>query len=104
MKRLSSLAVVACALAFGLAACGERDQVVVYKQGKYQGKPDAQPWDSEPLTLAGSGKWTKGDRASWEAQIKSRQLGQHEDSAGFGTGWLHRQCRSRRTCRILRDM
>ena len=79
MKRLASLAVVACALAFGLAACGERDQVVVYNQGKYQGKPDAQPWDSEPLTLAGSGKWTKGDRASWEAQIKSRQLGQHED-------------------------
>jgi hypothetical protein len=26
----------------------------------------------------GSGKWTKGDRASWETQIKTRQLGQDE--------------------------
>jgi hypothetical protein len=24
------------------------------------------------------GKWTKGDRASWEEQIKNRQLAQHE--------------------------
>jgi hypothetical protein len=79
MKKPSWLVVAAFALAFGLAACGERDQVVVYKQGKYQGKPDAQPWDSEPLTVAGSGKWTKGDRASWEEQIKNRQMGQHED-------------------------
>jgi hypothetical protein len=62
---------------FGLAACGEREQVVVYKQGKYQGKPDARPWDNEPLAYGG--KWTKGDRTSWENQIKARQLGQHED-------------------------
>jgi hypothetical protein len=70
------LAVVAL---FGLAACGENDQVVVYKQGKYQGKQDARPWDNEPLALGGGGKWTKGDRASWETQIKTRQLTQHED-------------------------
>jgi hypothetical protein len=63
--------------AFGLAACGEREQVVVYKQGKYQGKPDGLPWDSEPLAYE-SQKWTKGDRVSWETQIKQRQLGQHE--------------------------
>lgn len=74
MKKLLMLIAV-----FGLAACGEPDQVVVYKQGKYQGKPDTRPWDNEPLALAGSGKWTKGDRASWEAQIKARQLAQHED-------------------------
>jgi hypothetical protein len=79
MRKLPSLAAVALALAFGLAACGEGDQVVVYEQGKYEGKPDARPWDSEPLAIAGSGKWTKGDRESWEAQIKARQLGQHED-------------------------
>jgi hypothetical protein len=73
------LAVIAAfGLTAGLSACGESDQVVTYKQGKYQGKPDARPWDSEPLTIAGSGKWTKGDRASWETQIKARQLGQHE--------------------------
>jgi hypothetical protein len=63
--------------AFGLTACGEPEQVVVYKQGKYQGKPDAQPWSSEPLAYENA-KWTKGDRASWETQIKTRQLAQHE--------------------------
>jgi ABC-type glycerol-3-phosphate transport system substrate-binding protein len=79
MKKISSLVIAAFALALGLAACGERDQVVVYKEGKYQGKPDAPPWDNEPLALTGSGTWTKGDRASWEEQIRSRQMGQHED-------------------------
>ncbi len=73
MKKLLMLIAV-----LGLAACGEPDQVVVYKQGKYQGKPDTRPWDNEPLPVAG-GKWTKGDRASWEAQIKTRQMAQHED-------------------------
>jgi len=63
---------------FGLAACGEPAQVVVYKQGKYQGKPDTRPWDNEPLGLAGTGKWTKGDRTSWETQIKTRQMAQNE--------------------------
>jgi hypothetical protein len=74
MKKLLMLAAV-----FGIAACGEPDQVVVYKQGKYQGKPDTRPWDNEPLGLAGAGRWTKGDRASWETQIKARQMTQHED-------------------------
>ena len=69
----------AIALAAGLAACGERDQVVVYKQGKYQGKPDGQPWNSDsPVAELRGGKWTKGDRNSWEDQIKQRQLAQHE--------------------------
>ena len=65
-------------LSFGLAGCGEKEQVVFYKQGKYQGKPDSRPWDNDPLSY-GSAKWSKGDRASWESQIKARQLGQHED-------------------------
>jgi hypothetical protein len=74
MKKMLMLIAV-----FGLAGCGEPDQVVVYKQGKYQGKPDTRPWDNEPLARTGSGKWTKGDRASWETQIKARQMTQHED-------------------------
>jgi len=65
------------ALVFALAACGEREQVAESKRG-YQGKHDTQPWDNEPLAY-GSGKWSKGDRTSWETQIKTRQLGQHED-------------------------
>src|SRR3970282_1860955 len=47
-----------------LRAGGEPEQGVVYKQGKYQGKPDTRPWDNEPLALGGSAEWTKGDRAS----------------------------------------
>lgn len=74
MKKLSL--VIA---AFALLGCGESEQVVVYKQGKYQGKPDALPWNSEPpIAELRGGKWTKGDRASWEEQIKQRQLAQHE--------------------------
>ena len=71
------IAGLAAVVALGLAGCGEQPQVVVYKQGKYQGKPDALPWNSEPLAYE-SAKWTKGDKVSWETQIKNRQLGQHE--------------------------
>ena len=70
--------VIAVAL-LGLVACGEKEQVVVYKQGKYQGKPDNQSWANDPLPGEfRGGKWTKGDRASWEESIKQRQLAQHE--------------------------
>jgi hypothetical protein len=78
-----TLFVVITALALG--ACAEREQVVEQQSEKrYQGKRDSKPWDNDPLALAasstaGGGKWTKGDRTSWETQIKARQLGQHED-------------------------
>jgi hypothetical protein len=73
------LVVAAFGLAAGLAACGESEQVVVYKQGKYQGKPDGLPWNSDaPIAELRGGKWTKGDRSSWEDSIKQRQLAQHE--------------------------
>ena len=73
--------------AFALGACAEREQEPVSAgtgEKRYEGKRDGQPWENEPLALAasstaGGGKWTKGDRASWETQIKARQLGQHED-------------------------
>ena len=69
----------AAVAALGLAGCGEPEQVVVYKQGKYQGKPDTRSWDNAPLAAEQrGGKWTKGDRASWETDIKNRQLAQHE--------------------------
>ena len=67
------------AAALALSACGEKEQVVVYKQGKYQGKPDNRSWDNEPLPADfRGGTWTKGDRASWEENIKKRQLVQNE--------------------------
>jgi hypothetical protein len=71
--------VLLAAVALGLAACGEKEQVVVYKQGKYQGKPDSHAWDNAPLTAEWrGGNWKAGDRTSWEEGIKNRQLAQHE--------------------------
>jgi hypothetical protein len=77
---MRKLALILAAAGIALAGCSEGDQqVVVYKQGKYQGKPDGQPWNSDsPVTELRGGKWTKGDRTSWETQIKDRQLAQHE--------------------------
>ena len=78
--RKAAAIIVALGIAAGLAACGEREQVTEQQSEKrYQGKRDTKPWENEPLAVAGSGKWTKGDRTSWETQIKARQLGQHED-------------------------
>jgi len=76
--RRAALALAAIAF-LGLAGCGESEQVVVYKQGKYQGKKDGLPWDNSPLAAEQrGGNWNKGDRGSWETQIKNRQLAQHE--------------------------
>ena len=63
-----------------LAACGEREQIVEPQSEKrYQGKRDGKPWDNEsPIAELRGGKWTKGNQASWEDQIKQRQLAQHE--------------------------
>jgi hypothetical protein len=67
------------AVAVGLSACGERDQVTVYKQGKYQGKPDTKPWENDPgASLYTSAKWNKGDKTSWESAVRTRSLAQNE--------------------------
>ena len=74
MKRIAFLA----AALVGLAGCMEVEQTATAsKAGKYQGKPDSTPWSNEPLALGP--KWNKGDRTSWEEQIKNRQLRQSED-------------------------
>jgi hypothetical protein len=77
-----SRAALAAALgaAFLLTACSEAPQVTVYKQGKYQGKPDTQAWQNDPPAeqLRGS-RWNKGDRGSWETAINQRTMGQNED-------------------------
>jgi len=77
MSRLLLALVLA---AFGLAACGEREQVIQpVSEKRYQGKRDSKPWDNEsPVAELRGGKWTKGNQASWEEQIKIRQLAQHE--------------------------
>lgn len=65
----SAIMVMATALGFGLAACGDRDRAVVYKQGKYQGKADSQPWSNPPYG---------GDKAKWEGDLRARNLQQDE--------------------------
>ena len=65
----TGLLLAAVAAAVGLAGCGESNQVVVYKQGKYQGKLDSKPWDSPEFG---------GEKARWETAIKARNLNQHE--------------------------
>ncbi len=73
------LALAALLVAFGSAACGEREQVIVYKQGKYQGKPDTKPWENDSAANPYPGsKWNKGDRTSWESAVRTRNLAQNE--------------------------
>ncbi len=69
-----TVALLAAALA--LAACMEMEQEPARKQVGQTVKSDTKPWDNEPL--ANGPKWTKGDRNSWEEQIKKRQLAQDE--------------------------
>lgn len=53
----------------GLAGCGEKPNVTVYKQGQYQGKPDNLPWQSQPFA---------GNQVEWEKAIKKRNEAQNE--------------------------
>jgi hypothetical protein len=78
--RPAALGAAVLAAAF-LAACGEAPQVTVYKQGKYQGKPDTQAWYNAPPAseLRGS-EGNKGDRGSGETAINQRAMGQNEDN------------------------
>ena len=72
MKRTLALLVATLAL----AACMEMEQESAKKEVGKTVKSDTLPWNNEPV--AGGPKWTKGDRNSWEDQIKKRQLAQHE--------------------------
>ncbi len=60
---------MAAAAAVLLAGCGERPQVINYKQGTYQGKPDQPAWDSAKFN---------GNRDDYERAIKQRNQNQNE--------------------------
>jgi hypothetical protein len=68
MKRLAAIG-VAASLLFGITACGERPQVIQYKQGTYQGKPFTQPYQNAPYN---------GDKAAWERTVTQRAQAQNE--------------------------
>lgn len=71
MKRLAVLGAL-----LALAGCMEVEQTASSKQAGHTVKRDTRAWENEPL--AAGPKWTKGDRGSWENQIKKRQLAQNE--------------------------
>jgi hypothetical protein len=61
--------VAGVALAAALGGCGERPQVVQYKQGQYQGKPDQRPFE---------GTQYNGNQQEWERAIRTRNQYQNE--------------------------
>jgi len=74
MPRIALIA----ALAVLAAGCMEVEQTVTAEQRQAGStvKRDTAAWGNEPLP--NGPKWTKGDRNSWEEQIKKRQLAQNE--------------------------
>lgn len=62
-------ALLMAATAFLLSGCGERPQVVQYKQGRYQGKPDTPAYQGAPFN---------GDRKQWDDAIRTRNQYQNE--------------------------
>lgn len=78
MRTLKWIVIAAAGVAvLGLAGCGERPQVVSYKQGKYAGKPDTLPWNNAPLSY-GDAKWTQGNEKSWQDELRQRAQAQNE--------------------------
>ena len=64
--------------ALTLPACMEVEQVTSpERQAGQTVRRDTAAWNNEPIAFGP--KWSKGDRTSWEEQIKRRQLAQHED-------------------------
>jgi len=67
--RTVCLAIAAIAVSLALSGCGERPQVINYKQGHYQGKPDTPAYSNQPFN---------GNRQQWEHEIDSRNQAQNE--------------------------
>ena len=65
------------AAALMIAGCMEVEQATSpERQAGQTVRRDTAAWNNEPI--ANGPKWNKGDRTSWEEQIKKRQLAQHE--------------------------
>ena len=69
MRAARAWPLLVAAAALLLGACGERSQVVQYKQGKYQGKSDTPPYTGAPFN---------GSREQWDDAIRTRQQNQNE--------------------------
>ena len=69
MRKSTDVLALLLPIALCLAACGERPQVVNYKQGSYQGKPDTPPYKAAPFN---------GDKTQWEHALETRAQNQNE--------------------------
>ena len=67
--RTAWIAIGAAAIALALAGCGERPQVINYKQGKYQGKPDTPAYSNAPFN---------GNKQQWDNAIDTRMQAQND--------------------------
>ena len=63
------VAAIAVASALALAGCGERPQVINYKQGTYQGKPDTPAYKGAPFN---------GNKQQWDNAMDTRIQAQNE--------------------------
>ena len=64
----------AAALLMPLSGCGEKSQDLGTSR-----KADSAPWSSTPTAFTAPG-WSGGDKAAWEAQMRTRSQGQNEYS------------------------
>jgi len=69
MTRASIALALMAGAALALSGCGERPQVVNYKQGTYQGKPDTPPYANAPFN---------GNEQQWDTAIRARNMAQNE--------------------------
>ena len=69
MKRFAAALALTLPLALFLTGCGERPQVIDYKQGSYQGKPDTPAYRGAPYN---------GDKTQWEHAMEARAQNQNE--------------------------
>ena len=69
MITMRTMAAIVAAAALALAGCGERPQVINYKQGTYQGKPDTPAYKNAPFN---------GNKQQWDNAIDTRAQAQNE--------------------------
>jgi hypothetical protein len=69
MRSFTFAALGIAAIALLVAGCGERPQVINYKQGTYQGKPDTPAYSNAPFN---------GNRQQWDNAIDTRAQAQNE--------------------------
>ena len=69
-----ALAIAVLIGAAALAGCGEKAQTL---DPKAKG-PDAAPWSASASSPFYAADWKGGDKAAWEAQIRTRNQGQND--------------------------